>query len=449
MALNSFRVRLIIGAVIWIGFGIAVCGFTLSQLFKKHVDREFDSELHDHAEELALLIETDSDGTVILHRDLSDQRFSAVHSGYYWQIERTDGVLLSSVSLSVINLASADLSPNSKPVTNLKALPAGTLRTAQRDVTIGPDQERITIRVGIDQNVIDKVLWNFNKELFLSLGIIAIGLTGAVSGQIIYGLSPLTRIRRALAEVRSGESKRLPEDLPAEVMPLVSDLNAFLDVNCRTLIGARVQASNLAHALKNRLAILSDEVQRLQVVGQTDANRNLLQHCEKMKTLIDYQMARARAVSMRAVPGAVVQCNVVANSVIQALSRLYRDRGLAFEFEETPNDRAACDPDDLTEILANLVDNAAKWARSRVRVSILSEQQEMRIRVEDDGAGMATETMNDAFDIGRRFDRDVPGSGLGLAIVRDLATLYGGSAYLEHSEMGGVSACVNLPRAVG
>lgn len=449
MALNSFRVRLIIGAIIWIGLGTAVCGFTLSQLFKKHVDREFDTELHDHAAELALLIEVDSDGAVVLHRDLSDQRFSAARSGYYWQIERPDGVLLSSTSLGVFNLASADQSQSSKQVTSLNTWPAGTLRIAQRDVTIGPDQERMTIRVGIDQKVIDAVLWDFNKELFVSLGIIAVGLTGTVSGQIIFGLSPLTRIRRALAAVRSGESKRLPEDLPSEVMPLVSDLNAFLDLNCRTLRGARVQASNLAHALKNPLAILSDEIQRLQSVGQTDASRILLQQCEQMKTLIDYQMARARAVSMRAVPGAVVQCNVVASSVIQALSRLYRERRLVFEFEPSPNDRAACDPDDFTEILANLVDNAAKWARSRVRISIVPAQQDLRIKVEDDGAGMAPETMNDAFDIGRRFDSNVPGSGLGLAIVRDVATFYGGTAYLENSELGGVSACVNLPRAAG
>jgi signal transduction histidine kinase len=168
-----------------------------------------------------------------------------------------------------------------------------------------------------------------------------------------------------------------------------------------------------------------------------------------MRRQIDHQIARARAAAARAGPGAHVRPAAAAGMIISALGRLHAARGLAFENELQPTLALACDPDDLNEMLANLVDNAAKWAASRVR---LSDRPAARpgyaeIVVEDDGPGVPSDKREAVFGVGERLDEQKPGAGLGLAIVRELAELYGGRAGLEASRLGGAAAVLELPLA--
>jgi signal transduction histidine kinase len=104
---------------------------------------------------------------------------------------------------------------------------------------------------------------------------------------------------------------------------------------------------------------------------------------------------------------------------------------------------------DLEEMLGNLIDNACKWARSRVRVTVRLDGIRLRLVIEDDGKGLAEEQREAVFQRGRRLDEAVPGSGLGLAIVRDIADLYGGSVSLGRGPLGGLEATLDLPAVVG
>lgn len=110
---------------------------------------------------------------------------------------------------------------------------------------------------------------------------------------------------------------------------------------------------------------------------------------------------------------------------------------------------AQCDPLDLSEMLANLIDNACKWCASRVIIKATTEQEtgQAVVIVEDDGPGLPPEARELVFKIGERLDERVPGSGLGLPIVRDLAQLYGGEIRLKDSAMGGLHAALSLPCA--
>jgi signal transduction histidine kinase len=98
-------------------------------------------------------------------------------------------------------------------------------------------------------------------------------------------------------------------------------------------------------------------------------------------------------------------------------------------------------------MLGNLLDNAFKWARSRVSVSSSIEHTRVRIAVEDDGPGIPAELRETVLRRGVRADETASGSGLGLAIVRDLAELYGGSIELGQSPLGGLRATLKLPAA--
>jgi signal transduction histidine kinase len=130
------------------------------------------------------------------------------------------------------------------------------------------------------------------------------------------------------------------------------------------------------------------------------------------------------------------------------MERLHGRRGVQFHIEPKVAARAAVEAQDLSEMLANLVDNAGKWACAQVRIRIeRSTGEQLRISVDDDGPGLPPESWEVVFDLGERLDERASGSGLGLAIVRDLAGLYGGRAGIEYSDMGGLSAVLELPAA--
>jgi signal transduction histidine kinase len=98
-------------------------------------------------------------------------------------------------------------------------------------------------------------------------------------------------------------------------------------------------------------------------------------------------------------------------------------------------------------MLGNLLDNACKWARSRVAVTSSVDGGSIVAHVDDDGPGLDPSMRLTVLQRGVRADEAAPGSGLGLAIVRDLAELYGGSIALGDSPLGGLRATLKLPRA--
>lgn len=445
---SSFRTRLIIGAIIWITAGMAVSGVVLSELFRAHVTQQFDDELHGHAAELAALAAVTDDGTPVILRRLSDPRFLPRRSGYYWQLSSETGKRLVSPSLEGAGLVVAN--PPPAPGHERHSFiqgPTGELRLVERVVTPPGAAAPLRIAIGSDERLLNAVLARFNQTLALSLTFIALGLICAAGAQIWFGLRPLARVREALAAVRSGQAHSLPADLPSEVRPLAGDLNALLEANSEMLRRARTQAGNLGHALKTPLAILADEAERLRTSGQADAAGVLQTQIERMRRQIDFQMARARAAASRGAPGVACEVGAVLAPVLSAMRRLHGARGVSFDAGSAPPTHVAMDPLDLSEILANILDNAGKWARGQVATSVTTVRDMVRIHVDDDGAGLPPEAWDVVFDIGERLDEQAPGSGLGLAIVRDLVTLYGGRVWLERSPLGGLRVVLELPGA--
>jgi signal transduction histidine kinase len=102
---------------------------------------------------------------------------------------------------------------------------------------------------------------------------------------------------------------------------------------------------------------------------------------------------------------------------------------------------------DFEEMAGNLIDNACKWARTRVSVAASRDGAMLVLAVGDDGDGLDAEERKLVGERGERLDESVPGSGLGLAIVRDIATLYGGALELGESSLGGLEAKLTLPAA--
>jgi len=446
---RSLRARLVIGAFIWITAGVSAAGFFISALFRQHATELTDSEMRGHLDELASLIDVNPQGEPELYRTLSDPRFSQMGSGYSWQVSANGKRLIKSTSA-----ASDDLPIPTDALANgeMKKLeiPDGEASLIVYETLFSPvsGSQALRLQVNVDSGIIDRILRTFNISLATSLGLLAIALSTAAALQVVFGLQPMTRLGRALRAIRSGKASHLPKSFPLEVQPVVDDLNSLIDVNGQMVVRARAQAGNLAHALKTPLAVLADEADRLEHRGQGEAAQIILQQCQRMQRQIDYQIARARAAASRSVPGVNAPLAPAVGPIVSAMKRLYAVKDIAFDVTIEPDCIVMCDPMDLNEMLANLIDNACKWSVKRVGISGKSDgsANQVVIAVEDDGPGLPLEAREMVFQIGRRLDERVPGSGLGLAIVRDLAQLYGGEIRLEDSALRGLKAVLSLPR---
>ena len=283
-----------------------------------------------------------------------------------------------------------------------------------------------------------------------TLGIVAILAMIAGFHIVRAGLRPLDQMREKLAAVRAGSTRHVDGEYPSEVQPLVRDLNALLTHQEAAVSRAAAKAADLAHGLKTPLAILAQEAERAAAAGQHDVAAAIGEQVERMRQQIDYHLAHARAAASGAMPGA--RCNVreAADALARTLLRLHADRGVAIDVQVAPTHAVRCRREDLDEMLGNLLDNACKWAKSRVtvRTDLPPEGGNyLTIAVDDDGAGLAAALREEVLQRGVRADEASPGSGIGLAIVRELAELYGGSIVLDASPLGGLRATLTLPTA--
>ena len=279
---------------------------------------------------------------------------------------------------------------------------------------------------------------------FALLGMLMVSLLLAALWQVQSGLTPLNRLRARLADLRAGRARRVEGDYPAEVQPLVDDLNALLDDRERRVARAQAQAGDLAHGLKTPLAVLAHEAERAEASGQRELATVVGEQVERMRRQVESHLAQARAAASGV---AADERSVVADSaraLARTLLRLHAERGVAIDVKVAEEHAVRVGRVDLDEMLGNLLDNACKAARSRVVVEAARNGDRVAVTIDDDGPGLAPELRESVLNRGVRADQAGPGSGLGLAIVRDLAELYGGSITLGASPAGGLRARLEL-----
>lgn len=260
-------------------------------------------------------------------------------------------------------------------------------------------------------------------------------------------LSAVNRLRGRLSAVHDGQKPRVEGNYPAEVQPLVNELNTLLDHQELALKRALARAGDLAHGLKTPLAVLSHEADRAAAAGQTAIASAVHEQVERMRRQVESHLAHARAAASGVTPGA--RCHVIdsAEGLARTMRRLHAERGLVIDVRVPAEHVARCQREDLDEMLGNLLDNACKWGKTRVTINSAVAGPSIAMTVDDDGPGLEPSMRAIVLQRGVRADEAAPGSGLGLAIVRDLAELYGGSIELDRSPEHGLRAVLTLPAA--
>ncbi len=258
-------------------------------------------------------------------------------------------------------------------------------------------------------------------------------------------LLPFARLRQQLTGLRDGSVNRIEGTYPTEVQPLVNDLNSLLEHREQIVRRALAKAGDLAHGLKTQLAVLAQEAEQFEAAGQREIASTIFVQVDRMRRQIDYHLTQARATTPSKVRDARCSVLVSVEALTRTLQKIYASRGLSIEVDVQPEHSIRGQREDLEEMLGNLLDNACKWAKSKVKIQSVQEHATVILIVDDDGPGLPPSMRDQVLQRGVRADEAAPGYGLGLAIVRDLAQLYEGTITLENSPMDGVRATLRLP----
>ena len=446
---NSLALRLIALSALWTAVAVVAAGIVLTSLYRRTVERSFDERLEEYLVTLvgALSVQT---GDFADPGNLGEPRFENIHTGWYWQVGREGNVVLASPSLAFDTLAvPASAAPGEDGLARFTATgPAGeAIRGIARSVTFEATGAFEIVLVG-NATAMQGEIVQFRMSVILTLAAFSLGLILSTFVQIRWGLRPLDRVRRGLADLRAGKATRFDEAYPAEIQPLATELNALLESNQQIIERARTQVGNLAHALKTPLSVITNEAR----ADKSALARKVSEQAELMTRQVSHYLDRARIAAAAQVIGAVTPVQPVVSRFVRAMRKIYEDKQIHISCDVADGAQFRGEQQDLEEIIGNLTDNACKYAPGKVLITVRreagkddSERGRLVVYIDDDGPGLTPEQAAEATRRGKRLDESKPGSGLGLSIVTELVAMYGGSLRLGASPAGGLRAEVVLP----
>jgi signal transduction histidine kinase len=445
---GSLTLRLFLLTSLFALIGVTMIALILAQLYRVNAERRFAELLTAHLYNLMATVEVDADGRLTGQPELRDPRFARFASGWYWAVGAVDDPenRLASPSLADNGIPSdgdAPFDANFQRQYSYRDWQGHQVTVVEGQVYLGGGSDIYSFRVTGNHSEIAEETDAFVRRLILLLGVFAIGFVAAGYGIVTLGLRPITGATRRLADIREGRARKLDGDFPREIQPLIDETNALIESNASVVERARTQVGNLAHSLKTPIAVLQNEAARLEAPFRD----LVLEQTSLMKSRVDTYLNRARIAARHGTVTSRTETRPVIERIVRVMSKLHPD----LEIVVTPSDNPpafAGEQQDLEEILGNLLENAARFARSRIVVTFHAGDSgagELDLRVEDDGRGLSPAQMEVAQRRGARLDESAPGSGLGLAIVREIVTGYQGSLALDRSPLGGLRAHVTLP----
>jgi two-component system sensor histidine kinase PhoQ len=438
---------------------LALAGFALDRAFVDVASQGQRDRLKAYVDAYAGDIDFARDGTLIPPFTPPDGRFDRPGSGLYAEVVLKNGGWASNSTRGPAMPPSALLPGGEEqfdgplPITRSDGTPGEVFRYGRGfiwDVEQRPEAEfPYTIYVMEDAGTLPKQVRVFRQALWGYLGIAAVILLLLQSLVLRWSLWPLRRVVAELKRVQRGQLARMSEQHPRELEPLTDSINALVESERENLDRQRNTLADLAHSLKTPLAVLRS---RLDSGASGDELReDVDSQLRRMNDLVGYQLARAASGGHKLF-AAPVAIEPHAEQIVRGLEKIYAGKGVICEFEIDPETQFHGEPGDLQELLGNLLENAFKWAKSRVLLTIQpgasapNRRPGVLIAVDDDGPGIAPENVANVLQRGVRGDERVQGHGIGLAIVQDIVRDYRGTLeVLRSAELGGARFQVTLP----
>lgn len=445
--MQSLRWRLLIGAAAAISLALLAAWVFMTLLFGRHLERNLEAEMSRDGERLAAALTVGPDGAPMLQPSLADPRLQTPASGYYWQVSTQAGTERSRSLWDAVLPSPADPPAASWRLRRAAGPFEQQVAIVERRVAPDPAGPEVLIQLARDTGDLSSARDEFALELAAFLALLWLALSAAAWLQVRLGLAPLSGVRGQLAGLQASAAARLPDASLREIQPLTQAINALADAREAELDLARRRAADLAHGLKTPLSALAAQTRRAREAGAADAADGLERAIAAMGRTLEAELARARIAMVRAGPGGRSEIRPVVERLITVLEHTDRGGELAFTVDVPDGLSLAVKPDDLSEMLGAVLENAVRYARRQMRVSAGQEGGRTWVSIEDDGPGIPASAQRDALIRGGRLDRTGPGTGLGLAIARELAEATGGSVTLADSPLGGLRADFGWPAA--
>ncbi len=429
--MKSLWARLLLANLILLPLFLGSTGFFLERSFRVSLESAAQERLK--IQVLTLLAEADYDTQLVMPEALLETRFNQANSGLYAKIFGSEGRVLWA-SESGVNLQPQQFA--------LEALPEiGEQRFTQRqdryqiDWTILWQTEDgreapLVFSVQEDTRPTSAQLASYRRSLLFWLGAASLAL---MAGQLLvlkWGLRPLQRLASDIARLEKGESDVLQGPYPREIRPLTTNLESLLASEKQRRQRTRNTLSDLAHSLKTPLSIVRSADN---LSGEYPAIVD--EQIDHMEKIVSYQLQRSSGGTHNLLT--VVPLFPVIERLVKTFQRVYEERGILFELAIREDAHFRGDERDVLELLGNLIDNACKYGRSRVRISARNTHGELELAVEDDGPGIPEDLRVEILRRGIRADSTSKGHGIGLAISADIAASYSGKFTIENSPLGG------------
>ena len=436
----SIRARLLLGATVMLVAFLAGAGLAVQRAHADSVRTAHFARLQGTIYVLLAGAELDAAGALVMPAGFPEPRLSLPGSGLYadvlnvnrneeWKSPSSVGMTPPFQRSSAVGEWRYD---------TLDGAGGAFLGVTYRVNWAGHDSEApLVLSVLEDKAGFDRELKVFARTLWTWLGGAAALLLLSQTMLLEWGLAPLGRVANELRRIEQGEQAAIEGRYPAELAALTDNLNILIKQERVRQTRFKEALSFLAHSLKTPLAVL-----RTALSDPPQLPATVAQQVSRMDDIVHHQLSRAAASgSATFVP--YLPLAPVLHRIRDSLEKVYADKRIVFTLECDPALSWRLDEGDAFEILGNLMDNAAKWAKHRVAARAWRDKEHLHIQVDDDGPGF-TDTRS-VLQLHVRMDEKVPGHGVGLAVVNDLVASHHGELTLARAELGGARVAISLP----
>ena len=459
MASTPIATRLLLASALLLPLALGSSGLVLIKAFENSLLEAQQARLRGHifllfsAAELTEDSGADQTASIQMPSALMEPDFEQLNSGLYAYIYDQEGELVwHSNSAELVPAPGHDLlAAGRKPgelIQQQLPLNGEILFSAHYDV-IWEDRQGsdhpFRFAVLRERDDFKASLSAYRHQAWRWLGAAALALLLTQAAILRWGLKPLERLTRALEAMQAGKTRNLSGAHPRELQRLVDSLNQVLEREDGLRQGYRNSLGNLAHSLKTPLAVLQARVN--DKVKDPALKTELQEQLARMNQVISYQLQRPLARRQQGLRQKVPVKQSL-DRLLKSLDKVYADKGVMWELEADDSLSFSGDPQDLLEVLGNLLDNAFKYSRGRLRITATQTEQHLMLWIEDNGPGIAPDQRKLLGQRGLRLDSRQAGQGIGLAVTMDIIASYGGRLDIGESDLGGAAFRVELPLPV-
>ena len=437
----SLRNRAALAAALTLFFFFSLAGFGLLRAYEDSLNNAAEGELRAYMLSLLGAIDVDEKGILSLE-DLPVSAFDQPNSGVYAEVWQEQRLLWRSNSLIGQSLPKVKTTLGEY---QFYSSITGNIPLIKGSSSLGKSNNILSLKIDWNDGVLsekfDLIVAN-DAEPFLRrqegykenllLWLLGLGL-GLVFLQVLlfrWLFGPINKVVDELESIQAGEQQQFSGQYPNEVDRLTQSLNIFLANEHQHIKRVKESLANLAHSLKTPLAVI-----RAELTNKKTDHTALQEQVDRITTVINYQLNRT-STSVRPSYRQAYSCNDQVERLIAVMKRLHEPKGILIDADISADLMFKGDVDDLSEVLGNILENACKWTKSRVHISISNDSaRKLHIEILDDGPGIPLEKIDSVLQRGQRLDVQAEGQGIGLSMVHDIVESYSGKLSLQESHI--------------